>query len=34
MDALKEIIDVMMRQICSCRKKYERDDAFVVVPRV
>jgi hypothetical protein len=34
MDALEKIIDVMMRRICSCQKKYERDDAFVVVPRV
>ena len=31
MDALNKIIDVMMRRFFSCRKKYECDDAFVVL---
>ena len=34
MDGLEKIIDVMMRRICSCRKKCERNDVFVVVSRV
>ncbi len=33
MDALENIIDVMIRQICACRKKYKRSDAFSIVPR-
>jgi hypothetical protein len=33
MDALKNIIDVMTRQICACRKKYERSDSYAIVPR-
>jgi hypothetical protein len=33
MDALENIIDVMIRRICACRKKYERSDAFSIVPR-
>ncbi len=33
MDALKNIIDVMTRQICACRKKYERSDPYAIVPR-
>ena len=32
MDALENIIDVMIRRICACRKKYERSDAFAIVP--
>jgi hypothetical protein len=31
-DALENIIDVMIRQICACRKTYERSDAFSIVP--
>jgi hypothetical protein len=34
MDAIENIIDVMIRRICACRKKYEGDDAFEIVPRV
>ena len=32
MDALDKIIDVMIRRICACRKKYEQNDAFVIRP--
>jgi hypothetical protein len=34
MDALEKIIDVMMRRICTCWKKYDGDDTFVVLSRV
>ena len=33
MDAVEKIIDVMIRRICACRKKYERnEDAFKILP--
>ena len=32
MDVLDKVIDVMKRWICACRKKYEQNDAFVILP--